>query len=129
MKYFILTVICAGAGVLLVMDIIATVSVLRTRQLSRLQKVGQVAFVWCVPFVGAMLVTHLLAESDPDTVIRRWIPNDTINAYVLQLLTVEARVSLDATRAAAEGAFLDAFSPHSDHSAGDHSADGHGHGE
>ena len=41
--------------------------------------------VWLVPIVGALVVLHLLVESDPDLVRQRWIPNDTINTYVLQV--------------------------------------------
>ena len=124
MRYFILSVVSIAALLLLMMNIIATVSVARTRQLSLRQKISQVAFVWFVPFVGAMLVTHLLAESDPSVVYRHWIPNATINAYVLQALTFQARESLRGMRIASEDSLIDAFSSDSDHSGSDHSGGG-----
>ncbi|HJQ97667.1 MAG TPA: hypothetical protein VJ826_05085 [Candidatus Polarisedimenticolaceae bacterium] len=101
---------------LLLINVVATVALYRTLQLSRRRKAAQGAFAWCIPFVGASLVLHLLADSDPDAVHERVIPNDTINAYVLQALGVQARVSLDATRSAIEHAIIDAVSSHVDHS-------------
>jgi hypothetical protein len=126
MEYVLLGALSVAAIALLMMNTIATISVSRTRQLNLGQKLGQVAFIWCLPFVGAMFVTHLLAASDPGVVVRRWIPNDTINAYVLQVLAVQARASLQGTRAAIEGSIIDPLSAPSDHSASDASGGGDG---
>ena len=78
--------------------------------------------------MGASLVMHLLAESDPDVVHQRVIPNDTVNAYVLQVLGVQARASLDATESAFEHAIVDAFTSHHDHSGGGGESGGGGDG-
>ena len=97
-----------AAGIaLLAANVLATICVGRTAALGRSQKLAQLAFIWGLPFVGAMLVMRLLSESDPDVVYRQWIPNETINAYVLQLLTVEARISLHAAQSAIEHSIVD----------------------
>jgi hypothetical protein len=124
MAYFLLCVSVVAAVALLLINLMATVSLYRTRQLSRGQKIAQGAFVWCLPFVGASLVMHLLADGDPDVVHQRLIPNDTVNAYVLQLLGVEARASLDATQSAIEHTIVDALSSHHGSDGGTHSAGG-----
>jgi len=112
LMYFLIAVVFGLASATLVLNAIATLAVSRTHQLSRGQKIAQLAIVWCLPFVGSILVTRLLAESDPRVVYRRWIPSDTINTYVLQLLIAEARVSLRATQVAIEDSIGEAVSSH-----------------
>ena len=129
LKYFILGIVSVAALSLLVMNTIATVCISRTRQLTLGQKIGQLVFVWCLPFVGAMLATHLLAESDPTTVYRRWFPSDTINAYVLQVLTFQARETLRAARWSAEDELIEVLTPQSEPSTIDHSTGSGGEGD
>lgn len=113
-------VLIAGAIVVLLviagLDVVATICLLRTEQLSRFQKLAQGAFVWLLPVIGALLVLRLLAESDPDLVRQRWIPNNTVNSYVLQALGVEARVVDRAVGQEIEQFATDALTGHSGYS-------------
>ena len=113
------------------LDVVATACLVRTEQLSRFQKVAQAVIVWLVPIVGALVVLHLLVESDPDLVRQRWIPNDTINTYVLQVLGLEARAFDRLVEQEIRDLAIDAFASHATHSdqgaAGGTLDAGHGH--
>jgi len=98
------------------LDVVATVCLVRTVQLTRFQKAAQGAIVWLVPIVAALVVLHLLVESDPDVVRQRWIPNDTINAYLLQVLGLEARAFDRAAVQEIENFAIDALSGHTSNS-------------
>jgi hypothetical protein len=119
----------AGAGILALViiasNLMATVSLIRTSQLTRFQKIAQGVIVWCVPFIGAWLVLHLIGQSDRD-VIPRWIPNDSINEYVFQLLGIEGKIATHAVEHELEQTVGDFFTGHSDHSGGGESGGGHG---
>jgi hypothetical protein len=98
-------------------DVVATISLIRTDQLTRFQKIAQTVIVWSVPFIGAWLVLHLIAQSDR-TIIPRWVPNESINEYVFQALGIESKVSLSAAENQVEHAFVDLITGHSSHSDG-----------
>ena len=126
-----LTVVLIGLAAIVVLaalllNVMATVSLYRTTQLSHRQKVAQAALVWLIPFIAAWLVLRLLAESDPDAVRRHWTPNDTINEYVYQALGIEARIVTRQAEAYIENAIAESFSSHAEHSSGGESggADG-----
>ena len=118
----------AGAGILaliiVVSDLMATVSLIRTSQLTRFQKIAQGVIVWCVPFIGAWLVLHLIGQSDRE-VIPRWMPN-TINEYVFQVLGIEGKIATRAVEHEIEQTIGDLFTGHADHSGGGDSGGGHG---
>jgi hypothetical protein len=58
----------------------------------------------------------LLVESDPDVVRQRWIPNDTINGYLLQALGLEARAFDRVATQEIEDFAMDTFTGHPSHS-------------
>jgi hypothetical protein len=76
-----------------------------------------------VPIIGAWFVLHLIGESDRD-VIPRWIPNDSINEYVFQLLGIEGKMVTSAVEHELEQAVGDLFTGHADHSGGGESGGG-----
>jgi hypothetical protein len=90
--YFALALAGFLALVIVSFDVVATVSLVRTNQLTCFQKIAQAVIVCSVPFIGAWLVLHLIAQSDR-TVIPRLVPNDSINEYVFQLLGIESKIS------------------------------------
>ena len=106
-------------------SLVATVSLIRTEQLTRFQKIAQTVIVWVVPIVGAWLVVYLVSQSDR-RVVPRWIPNDTINDYVYQLLGFEGKIALRAAEQELEHAVLDSLSGHETH-VGGHDPGGGGH--
>jgi hypothetical protein len=118
----------AGTGMLALVivlpDLMATVSLIRTSQLTRFQKIAQGVIVWCVPFIGAWLVLHLIGQSDRE-VIPRWMPN-TINEYVFQVLGIEGKIATRAVEHEIEQTIGDLFTGHADHSGGGDSGGGHG---
>lgn len=104
------------------LDLVATGCLVRTTQLTRFQKVAQGVIVWLAPIIGALVVLRLLVESDPDVVRQRWIPNDTINACLLEVLGLEARAFDRLAAQEIENVALDTFTAHTGHS--DHGAAG-----
>ncbi len=112
---------------MVLLNVVATASLVRTTQLTAIQKIIQSAVVWLIPLLGARLVLHLLDESDPDVVRHRWIPNDTINAYVFQALNIEAQAIDRAVEQEIEQTIYDSASEHVSHSADGHSGGGDGH--
>jgi hypothetical protein len=118
----------AGTGMLALVivlpDLMATVSLIRTSQLTRFQKIAQGVIVWCVPFIGAWLVLHLIGQSDRE-VIPRWMPN-AINEYVFQALGIEGKIATRAVEHEIEQTIGDLFTGHADHSGGGDSGGGHG---
>lgn len=73
--------------------VVATIALHRTEDLDRAQKIGQGIIVWLVPIIGALFVLHLLQNHDQDAIPEKWVPNDTINHYVRDLLGFEARAT------------------------------------
>ena len=60
-EVFRLLLIVAGVFVTL-LNVIATISVVRSPSLEKSKLPYQVAFIWVLPIFGAMLVLHLLRE-------------------------------------------------------------------
>ena len=50
-------------GLVVALDVLATARLLRSDAYSAAQKAAQTILLWCVPLLGAMLVLHLLRES------------------------------------------------------------------
>ena len=86
---------------LLLLDVTASVAVVRS-DLSRMRKVAQLAVVWFVPVIGAHLVVRFLAESEPQAIPTRWIPNDAINGMLLWALGVTVREATSLGECSAE---------------------------
>jgi hypothetical protein len=88
---FITLVVIAGMAA--VYAVSGTVAITRTSQLSKGQKVAQSIFLWALPFVGPILVMHLLADRDAPSIPAGWSKNEEINSYVWQALTGHARLA------------------------------------
>jgi hypothetical protein len=73
-----------------------TVAILRTAQLSHAQKCIQAVLVWVLPFVGPLMVLHLLADRDAEAIPAGWSTNEEINSYVWQALTGHTRLAYKA---------------------------------
>ena len=124
MSYFLFVGVGILGLIIVVSNLMATVSLIRTSQLTRFQKIAQGVIVWCVPIFGAWIVLHLIGQSDRE-VIPRWMPN-AINEYVFQLLGIEGKMVTSAVEHELEQAVGDLFTGHSDHSGGGESGGGHG---
>jgi hypothetical protein len=115
------------ALIVVVLNLMATVSLIRTSSLTRIQKIAQAIIVWMVPFVGALLVLHLIGQSDR-AAIPEWIPDPAINQYVFQLLGIEGKVAERAAEQAVEQTIIHSISEHMSHSSwGDSSGSDGGH--
>ena len=68
LKYILYFVI----GFIIYLNVLASVSVVKSISLSGIQKAGQFVFAWLVPIIGAKFVLHILSDSEPEVV--RWIP-------------------------------------------------------
>jgi hypothetical protein len=113
--------------IVVVLNLMATVSLIRTNGLTRFQKVAQGVIVWMLPFVGAFLVLHLIGQSDR-AAIPEWIPDPAINRYVFDLLGIEGKVAERAAEHVVEQAIIDSISGHISHSgAGESGAADGGH--
>jgi len=126
--------LAAVATFVVLLDVIATVALIRATELRRWQKVIQAIFVWTVPVLGANLVVRFLAESEPSAVSVRWIPNETINAVVLGALGVTVKRLAQVSEAVLEQEVIGLVSHHfssgeavASHDSVGHS-DGGGHG-
>jgi uncharacterized membrane protein YgcG len=109
-------------------NLMATVALIRTSGLTRFQKVAQGVIVWVFPFVGALLVLHLIGQSDR-AAIPEWFPDPAINRYVFELLGIEGKVAERAAEHVVEQTIIDSLSEHMSHSGGGESAgydSGHG---
>ena len=82
----------------LFLNVIASIALFKTDELSKLQKLFQLLFVWLVPFAGSLLVLNLLSGYDPDSIPRRWVPNEKINSYLQDMLGLQAQAINRATR-------------------------------
>jgi hypothetical protein len=59
---------------LLYADVLASFVILRDRELSRLTSILRLLFVWCVPFLGAVLALRVSSEESPHLLpSRRWL--------------------------------------------------------
>ena len=119
-----------GAFVLY-LNVMTTVALFRTRNLSVPQKIAQLVVAWLVPIIGARLVVYLLVEHDLAALPARWAPNDTINHYVLTALGVPARYLTNMAETAIEQGIYESVSSHfssGESSAGSDSGGGDGGG-
>jgi hypothetical protein len=113
----IYAVIAVGGFVVLiiaVLNLMATVSLIRTSGLTRFQKVAQGVIVWMLPFLGAFLVLHLIGQSDR-AAIPEWIPDRPINQYVFQLLGIEGKIAERAAEHVMEQTIINSISEHISH--------------
>jgi hypothetical protein len=101
--------------IVVVLNLMATVSLIRANGLTRFQKGAQGVIVWMLPFVGAFLVLHLIGQSDR-AAIPEWIPDPAINRYVFDLLGIEGKVAERAAEHVVEQAIIDSISGHISHS-------------
>jgi hypothetical protein len=125
-KYGLIAFVAVVALAVLLSDLLATVSLIRTDQLNRFQKIAQVIIVWLVPFVGAWLVLHLIGQSDRKAILE-WVPNTAISEYIFQMLGVEGRVATGAAESEIEQVIMDSLPGHGGHSGGAESGDDGGH--
>jgi hypothetical protein len=109
-----------GLSVML-LNLLATVSLIRTSSLTGFQKIAQGVIVWMLPFLGAFLVLHLIGQSD-QAAIPQWIPDPAINEYVFQLLGIEGKVAERAAQHVVEQAIIHSISEHMSHAGGGESA-------
>jgi len=56
-------VLTLAAVAILLINIVASIQVLRTPEHEVLQRVGQIVFVWLLPVIGAIVTLHILRES------------------------------------------------------------------
>lgn len=54
------------------LNILASVSLLKSNDLSVFQKVSQLMFVWLIPIIGSKLVLNMLSEAEPEST--EWVP-------------------------------------------------------
>jgi uncharacterized membrane protein YgcG len=94
------------------LNVMTTVALFRTSNLSVPQKIGQLAVTWLVPIIGARLVVYLLVEHDLAAIPARWAPNDTVNYYVLSALGVPARYLTNIAETAIEQEIYESVSSH-----------------
>jgi hypothetical protein len=108
--------------IVVVVNLMASVALVRTSGLTRFQKVAQGVIVWLLPFVGAFLVLHLIGQSDR-AAIPQWIPDPAINRYVFELLGIEGKAAERAAEHVVEQTIIDSISEHmGHHSSGGESA-------
>ena len=117
MIYALITVGVFVGLIALLLNLMATVSLVRTSALTRFQKIAQAIIVWLLPFIGAWLVLHLIGQSDR-AAIPEWIPDTAINRYVFELLGIEGKVAERAAEHVVETAIIDSISEHMGHHSG-----------
>lgn len=79
-------IVCASATLLFAwayFSVAATVSLSAATSLTKRQKVLQRVVAWCLPFLGAWLVLHLLAESEPRAVSTRMVGSSGLGWYII----------------------------------------------
>jgi tellurite resistance protein TehA-like permease len=109
---WIVVVLSALALFVVLLDVTATIALVRSQDLSRLRKVAQLAVVWLVPIIGAHLVVRFLYESEPRAIPDRWVPNDAINVVLLGALGVTVREVVNLAESAVEQQVIHAVSGH-----------------
>ena len=117
MTYALIALGALVAFVVVAANLMATVALIRTAELTQFQKVAQGIIVWVLPFVGAFLVLHLIGQSDREA-IPEWIPDTAINRYVFEMLGIEGKVAERAAEQVVERAIFDSISEHMSHHSG-----------
>jgi hypothetical protein len=87
--------------------------VIRAAHLSRGQVIAQVAVVWLLPIVGALLVMHFLQENAPTKRQEPWSSPEKINSQLEQVLRPMATGATKAARQQIEQDVVEHFSEHS----------------
>ena len=127
MIYGLIAVGVAAIAILVLLNLMATVALIRTSELTQFQKIAQGIVVWALPFAGAFLVLHLIGQSDREA-IPEWIPDPEINRYVFELLGIEGKVAERAAEHVVEQTIINTISEHMSHSgAGDTAGSDGGH--
>lgn len=57
------TVVASILGLALLLDIAATVMLVRSTYPTRIQKILQIVFIWAIPFIGSIVVIAVLRET------------------------------------------------------------------
>ena len=60
------------AAFIVYLNILASVSLVKSNDLSVFQKVSQFVFVWLIPIIGSKLVLNMLSEAEPEST--EWDP-------------------------------------------------------
>jgi len=60
--------------ILLWLNFLASLAVKYDHTLEKVQVIGQLIFVWLIPFLGAAFVLKLVFEHSPEAIPRSWIP-------------------------------------------------------
>ena len=107
-------VVATFALVAILSDVLALWVLIRTSQLTRFQRLAQGVIVLLLPILGAWLVLHLLGQGEPE-LVRGWVPNDTMNYYVSQILGIESKLAMRAAEHEMEHSLIDSFSGHHGH--------------
>lgn len=74
MEYFIITMGIVGSLFALYLNALATFAIRYDHSLEKVQKIGQMVFVWLIPFLGASFVLHLVFDHSPEAIPKSWIP-------------------------------------------------------
>jgi hypothetical protein len=124
--YVLFAITGAAAVFLVIVNLMATVALVRTDSLTGFQKVAQGFIVWVFPVAGALLVLHLIGQSD-GRAIPKWISDPEINQYVFQLLGIEGKAAERAAEHVVEQALVHGISEHVSDAGGGESAGADGH--
>ena len=90
MTYALIALGALVAFVVVAANLMATVALIRTAELTQFQKVAQGIIVWVLPFVGAFLVLHLIGQSDREA-IPEWIPDTALTGTCSRCSASKAR--------------------------------------
>ena len=74
MEYTITASVIIVAAYIIYLNILATIVVKYSHELTRFQRTSQFIVVWLLPILGAGLVLHFLFRIQPDTLPKSWIP-------------------------------------------------------
>ena len=83
-----LFIVIAGLAVCY-LNVLASIALKRSEALNRSQKLWQLAIIWLVPMFGALLVLHLLSESEKEAIPNKWIPQ-ALHNYIYPNAQAEA---------------------------------------
>lgn len=62
---------CLGAFIFY-LNILASVSLVKSVDLTAFQKISQFIFMWLIPIIGSKLVLNMLSEAEPEST--EWVP-------------------------------------------------------
>ena len=67
-KYFLYFI----AAFIVYLNILASVSLFKSTDLTAFQKISQFIFAWLIPIIGSKLVLNMLSEAEPEST--EWVP-------------------------------------------------------